>query len=408
MIFDVRLGESIGLSLTVWGLVWVIVALVLATVAIVLTWRLVYSWISSIYRRIDDVIPGDLSEYSDDTSRVISLFLSAVILSGAGLAIAGQLGMDIGGVLDLLGGWGRATLGWLLPRLLRILLIVGVALLVLRVLGRVIPVAIRRYLEQRIHAETEAGEIDKRANTLEAVIKHGLTWMVALAAGFVILSELGVNLTPLLAGAGVAGIAIGFGAQSLVRDFIAGLFILLEDQYRVGDVVIIAGTGGLVENIDLRRTVLRDLDYTRHIIPNGEVRISSNMTKDKSRVNLNISVAYKEDLDKVMEVLTRVGKEMKEDPYFGPLIIDPIKSLRVDSFGDSGIDIKVLGEVQPIRQWEVGGEYKRRVKKAFDEAGIEIPFPHRTLNWGQDVETLLRHMPNAPQKGPDANSKDSP
>jgi small conductance mechanosensitive channel len=196
----------------------------------------------------------------------------------------------------------------------------------------------------------------------------------------------------------VAGIAIGFGAQNLVRDFLAGVFVILEDQYRVGDVVRIAGIAGLVEDINLRRTILRDLDGIVHVVPNGEVRTASNFTKEKSRVNLDIVVAYKEDLDRVIEVLNRVGKELSEDPYFGPLITQPIQVLGVNEFQDSGIAIKVLGETRPIRQWEVAREFRKRVKKAFDQEGIEIPFPHRTIYWGTGVESQSRRPSPTEQK----------
>ena len=162
---------------------------------------------------------------------------------------------------------------------------------------------------------------------------------------------------------------------------------MLEDQYRVGDVAKIAGVAGLVEDINLRRTTLRDLDYIQHIIPNGEIRVASNYTKEKSRVNLNVEVAYKEDLDKVMGVITKVGQDLADDPEFGPLILDPIKPLRVDSFGESGISIKILGETKPIQQWYVAGEFRKRLKFAFDKEAIEIPFPHRTLYWGDVVDT---------------------
>jgi small conductance mechanosensitive channel len=185
-----------------------------------------------------------------------------------------------------------------------------------------------------------------------------------------------------LAGLGVAGIAIGFGAQSLVRDLINGIFILLENQYGIGDVVTAAGISGLVEEVNLRRTILRDLDGIVHTIPNGEIRIASNFTKDYSRVNLNIPVAYGEDLDHVIAVINRIGKELAQDPAWQDLILKPPQVLRVDNFGDSGIEIKVLGDTRPIRQWDVMGELRRRLKKVFDEEGIEIPWPHTKVYFG--------------------------
>jgi small conductance mechanosensitive channel len=247
-------------------------------------------------------------------------------------------------------------------------------------------------LSRRGGAEGLPGEAQKREQTLSRAAISTVNLLVATLAFFIILSELGINLAPLLAAAGVIGIAIGFGAQSLVRDFFSGIFILLEDQYRVGDVVQVGDTAGLVEDINLRRTVLRDLDFIVHTIPNGEVRVASNFTKEKSRVNMNVSVAYKEDLDVVISEINRVGQEMSQDSYFGPLIRDPLKVLRVDAFEQSGIAIKVIGETLPIRQWEVAGEFRRRIKRAFDEKGITIPFPHLTVYWGTGVETRIRQL----------------
>ena len=222
-------------------------------------------------------------------------------------------------------------------------------------------------------------EIEKRAETLTHVFtRTGATLLIVLGF-FTALPELGVNIGPLLAGLGIAGIAVGFGAQSLVKDVISGMFILIDNQYSKGDVVEVAGKTGVVEDIGLRRTVLRDLDGIVHYVPNGEIVVSSNMTQEYSRVNLNVSVSYAEDLDRVMQVINEVGEELAADEDWKAVIISPPRSLRVDSFGDSGIDIKIIGDVQPIRQWEVMGELRRRLKRRFDEEGIEIPFPHRVM-----------------------------
>jgi small conductance mechanosensitive channel len=225
-------------------------------------------------------------------------------------------------------------------------------------------------------------ELDKRSNTLSGYLSTVLGAIVLFVAVFMILSEVGVDIAPLIAGAGVVGIAIGFGAQSLIQDYLNGLFIVIEDQYNKGDVAKIAGIAGLVESVSLRRTVLRDLDGIVHSIPNGQITTTSNYTRDWARVNLNISVGYGEDLDRVMAVIDRVGRELAEDEYYGKLIKTPPKSLRVNKFGDSGIDIKILGETKPIKQWEVTGELRRRLKRAFDEEGIEIPWPHVKLYFG--------------------------
>ncbi len=242
----------------------------------------------------------------------------------------------------------------------------------------IVPRIVRVTTQTRLAGKPEE-EIEQRAETLTHVFtRTGATLLIVLGF-FTALPELGVNIGPLLAGLGIAGIAIGFGAQSLVKDVIAGTFILIDNQYGRGDVVEIAGKTGVVEDIGLRRTVLRDLDGVAHYVPNGEIVVSSNMTQEYSRVNMNVSVSYSEDLDRVMEVINEVGEELAADEDWKDIIIVPPRSLRVDSFGDSGIDIKILGDVQPIRQWEVMGELRRRLKRRFDEEGIEIPFPHRVM-----------------------------
>lgn len=272
---------------------------------------------------------------------------------------------------------------WFLEHGILILVISVISFLVYRFVKLMIPEIVERSVRVRGKGRRAREELAKRSRTLSSLLTHIIGVIILIVALFMILSEVGVDITPLLAGAGVAGIAIGFGAQSLIKDILNGLFILLEDQYNKGDVVQIAGIWGLVEEVNLRRTVLRDLDGAVHSIPNGEVTKSSNYTKDWSRVNLNIPVAYGEDLDHVMEVINRVGKELAEDEYFGAKILNAPQSLRVDNFGDSGIEIKVLGETKPLMQWEVTGELRRRLKKAFDEEGIEIPWPHVKLYFGE-------------------------
>ena len=272
---------------------------------------------------------------------------------------------------------------WLLEHGILILVIIVISYLVYRFLKIMIPEIVERSVRVRGKGRRAREELAKRSRTLSGLLTNIIGVIIVIVALFMVLSEVGVDITPLLAGAGVVGIAIGFGAQSLIRDILNGLFILLEDQYNRGDVVQIAGIWGLVEEVNLRRTVLRDLDGTVHSIPNGEVTKASNYTKDWSRVNLNIPVAYGEDLEHVMEVINKVGKKLAEDEYFGPKILKAPKALRVDNLGDSGIEIKVLGETKPLMQWEVTGELRKRLKKAFDEEGIEIPWPHVKLYFGE-------------------------
>jgi len=183
-----------------------------------------------------------------------------------------------------------------------------------------------------------------------------------------------------LAGAGIIGLAVGFGGQYLIRDLISGFFIIIENQYRVGDVVNFDGTGGLVEDISFRMTTLRDLDGTVHHIPHGEIKKVANLSKDFARVNLNIGVSYNSKLDHVIQIVNEVGNELSQDAQWKEFIIKPPQFLRVDDFADSSIVIKILGETQPLKQWEVTGELRKRIKIAFDNEGIEIPFPQRVIH----------------------------
>ncbi len=195
-----------------------------------------------------------------------------------------------------------------------------------------------------------------------------------------LLSEINIPIGPMLAGAGILGIALGFGGQYLIHDFITGFFIILENQYRIGDVVSLDQTTGKVEDISLRMTKLRDLDGVVHHIPHGEVKRVSNASKSFSRINLNIGIAYHADLEKVIQVLNRVGIELAEDPLWKDMITQAPQFLRVQDFADSSIVLKIVGETIPIKQWEVTGELRKRIKLAFDKEGIEIPFPQRVIH----------------------------
>jgi small conductance mechanosensitive channel len=226
-------------------------------------------------------------------------------------------------------------------------------------------------------------EILKRSETLSSVFVGAAVSLIYVLSLVMVLTELTVQIGPVLAGFGIAGIAVGFGAQYLVRDLIAGVFILAENQYRTGDVVTLAGISGLVESINLRRTVLRDLDGQAHVIPNGEITVASNKTKYWSRVNLDVGVAYKEDVDRVIRVLNDIGEEIAADPYYGLMLITPPQVLRLNSLDDSAVTFKMLGDCKPMKQWEIMGELRRRIKNRLDAEGIEIPYPHQTLYWGE-------------------------
>jgi moderate conductance mechanosensitive channel len=212
------------------------------------------------------------------------------------------------------------------------------------------------------------------------------TIVIILTIVYVVAQNHGFNVAPLIAGAGIAGIAFGFGGQYLIRDIINGLFILIEGQYRINDVVKIGQYGGLVEDINLRITTLRDLEGRVIIIPNGEVKEVVNFTKEYAQALLDIGVAYKENVDHVMEVIKEIGKGLRQDDYFGKLILGDVEMLGVDDFADSQVTIKFRMKTLPIKQWEVMREFRRRIKNKFDELGIEIPFPHSTIYWGTGKE----------------------
>ena len=229
-------------------------------------------------------------------------------------------------------------------------------------------------------------EFQKRTATLGEIIRYVIVLVIVAVATMTVLKEFGIDIGPVLAAAGIVGLAVGFGAQSLVKDIISGFFILLEDQIRVGDVVNIANKGGLVEKVGLRTTVLRDLHGNVHYVPNGTISVVTNMTKEYSRYVFDIGVAYRENVDEIIEVIKEIDEEMRQDPEFRDDIIEPIEILGLDQFDTSAIIIRARTTTLPIKQWRVGREFNRRLKKRFDKLNIEIPFPHVTLYMGRSKD----------------------
>lgn len=279
---------------------------------------------------------------------------------------------------------------WLIdtaPSLLLTLILLVVTLrlyvaLIKRIRKRMIKVALMT------NPEESPEEKEKRVNTLISIVKQAgkvAIWVIFI---LVILRQFKFDIGPILASAGIIGLAVGFGAQELVRDFISGFFMLVENQVRQGDVAIINGTGGLVERIALRTVTLRDFSGVVHIFQNGKINSLSNMTKEWSAMVFDIGVAYKENIDKVTEVIRRVGDELYNDEKFRDMINEPLEIFGVDKFGDSAVVVKARIKTKPIQQWAVGREFNGRLKKAFDDAGIEIPFPHRTIYWGDAISPL--------------------
>lgn len=266
----------------------------------------------------------------------------------------------------------------LLGDALRIGLIVLMALLAIRGLG-LLTTRLQRDLDEPDLVRKRLRE--QRARTLASLL-HNIGLMVIVAIASLTILDIFIPIGPLLAGIGILGLAISFGAQSLMKDLISGAFMLAEGQFAVGDVVKVGETAGLVEKITLRTLVLRDVSGVVHVIPNGSINTLSNMTKSWSRAVLEIGVAYREDVDRVMEVMLDEAMKMYEDPDWAPVIVEEPVVPGVERFDDSAVTIRVMFKTIPLKQWDVGRQYRRRIKNRFDAEGIEIPFPHRTMYWG--------------------------
>jgi small conductance mechanosensitive channel len=261
---------------------------------------------------------------------------------------------------------------WLFGPGLKILLTVLIA----QALVRMTTLLVRRFEhEMSLGTNLDALERGKRARTLGSVVQNVTTVLVIGIALLMVLGQFGLDITPVLTGAGIAGLAVGFGAQTLVRDIISGFFLILENQVRVGDAAGINGTDGIVEAINLRTIVLRDIEGTVHVFPNGAINTLANRSKDYSYYVLELSVSYYDDSDRIAETVREVGASLEADPAFGPAILAPIEVLGVDAFSEWSIKMKARIKTVPLKQWEVGRELRRRIIKAFEQRGFAIPFP---------------------------------
>ncbi|WP_437955951.1 mechanosensitive ion channel family protein [Sorangium sp. So ce119] len=274
----------------------------------------------------------------------------------------------------------RRTVAWAihaLPAMLLILLLALALLKVLQLLCRRVDVSLRR--RGRSGDVRTAREMEKRSDTLLGVFRTTGKVVVWVMVVMLFLVQLGVDVAPLLVGAGIAGLAIGFGAQELVRDVISGFFLLLENHIRVGDMVIVNGTGGLVEHVGLRTVTLRDESGVVHVFQNGKINALSNMTREWSATVFDVGVASEEDVDKVMRVMREAGRELQEDRRYKASILEPLEILGVESFDGRAVIVRARIKTQPTEPWQIGREYRRRLKRAFDAHGIEMPLTHRTI-----------------------------
>ncbi len=280
--------------------------------------------------------------------------------------------------------WAESLIPWLLAHGLKILFIIGLAYVFNKIIYKVIEKTVRLAVLPDGFSSPEAEK--KREDTLIHIFSATVKIAIFIMTVLMVMEEFGVMIGPILAAAGIVGLAFGFGGQYLIRDIISGFFIILENQYRIGDVVSFDTVKGLVEDISLRKTTLRDMDGVVHHVPHGEIKIVSNLSKDFSRVNLDLGVSYSSSLEHVISVVNRTGMELAEDPHWKEFIIKPVQFLRVNDFADSAVIIKVLGETQILKQWEIAGEFRKRIKIAFDKEGIEIPFPQRVIHQSKEPE----------------------
>ncbi len=288
--------------------------------------------------------------------------------------------LDFAGV-NLRVGLNKEQLGqWAAETGVRIAAILVLAFVVVRGLSGVI---VRAERDMAVGTGLDALERRKRAQTLASVVRRALAALIWTIAILMVLRELDVDITPVLTGAGIVGVALGFGAQTLVRDMISGFFLIVEDQVRVGDVAVVNDTGGLVEQINLRTIVLRDIEGAVHVIPNGEIKSLANRSKDFSYYVISLAVDYEEDTDRVVAAVRQAYDELAADATHGPNILEPIEVLGVDDFKESSVTMKFRIKTVPLKQWDVGRELRRRIKRAFEAQGIRIPF--------QQVEVHVKH-----------------
>jgi small-conductance mechanosensitive channel len=288
--------------------------------------------------------------------------------------------LDLAGVESTVGLHPREVSNWLTRSGARLLLLMLLALAANRFAASVIRRAEREIIEG---ADFRAEERRKRAQTIGATARRFFSILIWTAAALMALRELDVDITPILTGAGIIGLAVGFGAQTLVKDIISGLFLIAEDQVRIGDVVEINGIGGGVEEINLRTIVLRDIEGVVHVISAGEIRTLANKSKDFSYYVIDIGVAYDDDTDQIVEVVRDTARELMQDPAHSANILEPLEVLGVDAFKASEVTLRFRIKTMPMKQWEVGRELRRRIKKAFSEKGIRIPGPQMIVTMKQ-------------------------
>jgi len=373
-------------------------AAVLVAAALLVLWLVLWGVTRAIRRyadRLEEENRGrvrEIERWAEQLTRFARRGITTITAALALMFLFRRLGL--GGVERL--DWADAA-AWVARTGLRILLIIIAAYFLSHLLRFLI--ARLPFLAPRAEGSlAQRVEHQKRVTTVSNTLGWLTTVLVMSIAGLVILREFDVDITPILTGGAIVGVAVGFGAQHLVRDVIGGFFLILEDQVRVGDVAVINGKSGLVEAIRLRTIVLRDFDGTVHIIPNGAITELSNRTKDYSYYVIDLGVAYKEDVDRVMSTLREIGNGLETDADFRDWILEPLEVVGVDAFADSAVVIKMRIKTVPRQQWAVGRELRRRIKKTFDERGIEIPYPHLSVYFGEASKPFAVQVDEEPRR----------
>ncbi len=345
----------------------VLIGLALTIVAGWLAARLVRSLAAAWLRA---VVRDKLGASSPHLRGPLRLVGAAVFLLVVGVLLFPAF--QLAGLRPKIGVDLRSLGEWTFSHGMNVFLIVILAYAFMRITALL---ALRFEHDMTVGTGLDAMERGKRARTLSAVIQNFMTVLIVGIAALMVLKEFQLDITPILTGAGIVGLAVGFGAQTLVRDIISGFFLILENQVRVGDEAAINGTPGLVEAINLRTIVLRDIEGTVHVFPNGGITTLANRSKDYSYYVIDLAVSYYDDSDSVVEVLREIGAELQSDPVFGPSILEPIEILGIDAFTEWSARMKARIKTVPLKQGEVGRELRRRIVKAFRQHGFGIPFP---------------------------------
>jgi small-conductance mechanosensitive channel len=268
----------------------------------------------------------------------------------------------------------------------RVLIILAIAIALNIIQKKMLPRVIIASIP-KIRVESQ-DQLSSRSKTMASVLTKIIAIIIWIITIVMVLGVIEVDIAPLLATLGVASLALGFAVQNIIRDYLQGFFIIMEDWYRIGDWVTIAGMEGEVETIGPRRTVLREINGTMHVIPNSQINFASNQTRDWARINLYVTVAYKEDISHVYQVIDGVCQELKDDPDFGTNLTTTPSAMRVSDLGDHGVDICIRGYTKPGEQWGLTGELRKRIKNRFDQEGIEIPWPHTKVYFGNTPEIV--------------------